>query len=186
VDLALIVGNPNPKSRTLLLAEAVGDAVGAIVSETNRLVIDLIDVASELFDPKSSQVSALTDAVARCDIVIVASPTYKATYTGLLKAFLDRYGTNALAGITAIPVMTGGSLAHSLAPDFTLRPLLVELGASVPTRSLFFVTSEMAELPEIVGNWARDNRVGILGAAQPATRSMRGGSDLDPNVSESQ
>jgi FMN reductase len=117
VDRAIVVGNPNPKSRTLMLAEAVGNAVGMIVGETSRSFIDRIDIAGELFDPKSSQVAALTDAVSQSDFLIVETPAYKATYTGLLKAFLDHYDTNGLAGTIAIPVMTRGSLVHSLAPD---------------------------------------------------------------------
>jgi FMN reductase len=90
-----------------------------------------------MFNWDSAELALLNQKVAESDIVIVASPTYKAAYTGLLKAFLDRCDHNGLAGVTAIPVMTGGSPAHSLAPDMTLRPLLVELGASVPTRSLY-------------------------------------------------
>ena len=55
--------------------------------------------------------------VAAADVVVVASPTYKAAYTGMLKAFLDRYGNNGLAGTVAVPVMTGGWAGHSLAVD---------------------------------------------------------------------
>ena len=164
MELGILVGNPNPKSRTLTLAEALGDAIGPIVGETSRFVIDLVDVADRLFDWKSAAVTALNEAVAGCDLVIVASPTYKAAYTGLLKAFLDRYDTNGLAGTIAIPVMTGGSPAHTLAPDTTLRPLLVELGASVPTRSLYFVSSEMAELPQILDTWVDENHAALTGA----------------------
>ena len=62
--------------------------------------------------------------------MVVASPTYKATYTGLLKSFLDRYGNNALAATTCVPLMTGAAPIHALAPEAYLRPLLVELGAA--------------------------------------------------------
>ena len=42
-------------------------------------------------------------------MIVAASPTYKATYTGMLKAFFDRYGSNGLAGLVAVPLMTGGA-----------------------------------------------------------------------------
>lgn len=166
LEIGIVVGNPNPRSRTLSLAEAVADAVGTIVGETDRFVVDLIDVADQLFAWESSAVAGLVGAVARADILIVASPTYKAAYTGLLKAFLDRFDADGLAGSVAIPVMTGGSPFHSLAPDTTLRPLLVELGASVPTRSLYFVTSDMSELPKSVAAWAEANRVALAGVGR--------------------
>jgi FMN reductase len=66
----------------------------------------------------------------------VASPTYKATYPGLLKSFLDWFSTTGLAGVTVVPVMVGAAAQHALAVKTHLRPLLVELGATVPTRGL--------------------------------------------------
>lgn len=166
MKLTVLVGNPSPKSRTLQLALAVGDAVGRIVGESARTVIDLADHTATVFDFKNAEVGALNTTVASSDFVVVATPTYKAAYTGLLKAFLDRYDTNGLARIVAIPVMTGGSPAHTLAPDITLRPLLVELGASVPTRSLYFMTSQMPQLAEVVQAWAAANEAAIAGAAR--------------------
>ena len=59
--------------------------------------VDLADHASELFDVDSPTIEVLLESVAKSDVVVVASPTYKATYTGLLKAFLDRYPNDALA-----------------------------------------------------------------------------------------
>lgn len=165
MKLTVLVGNPSPKSRTLNLAEALADAIGKVVGETSRTVIDLADVAGQMFDWKDEQVAALNTAVAESDFVIVTSPTYKAAYTGLLKAFLDRYDTNGLAKIVAIPVMTGGSPAHALAPDVTLRPLLVELGASTPTRSLYCMTSQLPEQDQVVAKWMEANSAALAGAA---------------------
>jgi FMN reductase len=166
VKITVLVGNPSPKSRTLGLAEAVADAIAPIVGETSRTVIDLAEVTGSLFDWQNAEVAALNATVAASDIVIVATPTYKASYTGLLKAFLDRYDTNGLSKIVAIPVMTGGSPTHALAPDFTLRPLLVELGASTPTRSLYFMTSQMDQQAEIVQAWVEANLTPLTGAAR--------------------
>jgi FMN reductase len=84
--------------------------------------------------------------------VVVASPTYKATYTGLLKAFLDRFPHQGLGGVTAVPLMLGGSPAHTLAIEHGLRPLLVELGASVPTGGLYVLDSEH-DRPEPYDAW---------------------------------
>ncbi|MEV8610856.1 NAD(P)H-dependent oxidoreductase [Amycolatopsis sp. NPDC051373] len=79
------------------------------------------DHSAEIFAWPSEVMSALTERVAGSDLVVIASPTYKATYTGLVKAFLDRYAAGALAGVTAIPVMTGGSPAPRWASTATSR-----------------------------------------------------------------
>lgn len=73
---------------------------------------------------------------------MVASPTYKATYTGLLKLFLDRFGAGSLASVTAVPLMLGGDMRHSLAPEAFLKLVLAELGASSPTRGLFLLDAD--------------------------------------------
>ena len=165
MKVTVLVGNPQPQSRTRALAEALAEAVAPRVGADGHTTIDLAEVAGRLFDWQDAGVAALNAAVAQPGLVIVASPTYKAAYTGLLKAFLDRYDTNGLAGIIAIPPMTGGSPAHTLAPDVTLRPLLVELGASVPTRSLYVMTSQLAQQAEIIDAWLGVNGAVLTGAA---------------------
>jgi FMN reductase len=157
--VAVVVGNPKEGSRTLGVANAVADAIAGGVSQdgkgdVERLVVDLALHAGQLFDWGADAVSALNAAVAGCEVIVVASPTYKATYTGMLKAFLDRYGTNALTGTVAVPVMTGAAPIHALAPEVHLRPLLVELGASVPTRGLYVVESQLPDLAAVVAGWA--------------------------------
>ena len=72
----------------------------------------------------------------------------------MLKAFLDRYGSNGLAGVVAVPVMTGGWPGHLLAVEVHLRPVLVELGAAVPARGLYVTEPELPELDAVVAKWA--------------------------------
>lgn len=140
--VAVVVGNPKPRSRTYDAALVLADRLGGA-----DLVVDLADHAGELFDWGSQTVSDLVEQVAGSLVVVIASPTYKATYTGLLKAFLDRFPHQGLGGVTAVPLMLGGSPAHSLAVEHGLRPLLVELGASVPTRGLYVLDSAHDDPP---------------------------------------
>ena len=152
---AVVVGNPKAESRTLRVALAVADVVeGRLGGTSDRLVLDLAGVAAELFDPEAQQVNDLVNAVAASDLLIVASPTFKATYTGLLKSFFDRYGSNPLSGSVAVAVMTGAAPIHALAPEVHLRPLLVELGASVPTRGLYVTEQQFGDLDTVIRAWA--------------------------------
>jgi FMN reductase len=167
VKIAVLVGNPKAGSRTLRVASKVADALDGPGAPADRVTIDLADVASELFDSQSAAVSALLDQVASSDLVITASPTYKASYTGLLKAFVDRYGNNSLAATVAVPVMTGAAPIHALAPEVFLRPELIELGATVPSRGLFVTEREFDHVDEVVAEWA-------LRARPVITRALRG------------
>jgi FMN reductase len=157
VKVIALVGNPNPGGRTTRVAEAVAGAVaagaggaGAVEVET----VELATVAPHLFEWGNEEVAALTARVAEADVIVAACPTYKATFTGLLKAFLDNYGNDGLAGCRAVPVMVGAAPNHALAPEVHLRPLLVELGASVPSRGLYVLESDVDRLDEVVGAWA--------------------------------
>lgn len=158
-NVAVVVGNPKPNSRTLRVALAATDALSRpALGSGARSVIDLSQVASELFDPTSKMVNDLIEAVEDSDLVVVASPTYKATYTGLLKSFLDRFSMNALAQTVGVAVMTGASPLHALAPEIHLRPLLVELGACTPSRGLYVTEQQLDDLDAVVENWAESAR----------------------------
>ena len=147
-----VVGNPNRGGRTTTVAERVASRIASLGNGTVE-TIELIDVASELFTGGSASVDELTASVASADAAVFASPTYKAGITGLLKAFLDRYGTDGLAGLVAVPVMLGGAPHHALAVETQLRPVLVELAAVTPTKGLYVVDSELAQLDAQLHSW---------------------------------
>src|SRR5208283_6058298 len=166
--IAVVTGNPKPASRTHGVALAVADALAAEPAPpAAHLVIDLAEQASSLFDWSDAELTRLTAEVAAADIAIFASPTYKAAYTGMLKAFLDRYGSNGLAGTVAVPVMTGGWPGHLLAVEVHLRPVLVELGATVPARGLYVTEPEFGNLDAAVAKWA-ETAVPLIRRALPS------------------
>ena len=139
MSVVVVVGNPKPRSRTFEAAHLVAEK---LAGQTADLSIDLTDLGAALLDGSDSHVAELVNAVKASELTIFASPTYKATYTGLLKLFLDRIAGGALAGVTAVPVMLGGHWQHALASDLLLKPVLVEVGATCPTKGLFLLESE--------------------------------------------
>lgn len=165
LKVSVLIGNPKPQSRTARIATTLAETL--LAPGTYELsVIDLADHAGRLFDWPSEKLAALNREVAESDLLIVASPTYKATYTGLLKAFLDRYPNLGLRGVVAIPVMTGADLRHAMGPEVNLRPLLVELGAIVPTPGLYFVMDQMDKMDSVLADWAEHART-LLDAHLP-------------------
>jgi FMN reductase len=172
--IAVVTGNPKPQSRTHAVARAVADTLGGALGAHRRLEVDLAEHAASLFDWSDPTLTRLTDEVAAADIAIFASPTYKAAYTGMLKAFLDRYGSNGLAGVVAVPVMTGGWPGHLLAVEVHLRPVLVELAATVPSRGLYVTEPELASLDTAVAKWSATATPLITTALPSAPRNPAG------------
>ncbi|MFC7622640.1 NADPH-dependent FMN reductase [Microlunatus sp. GCM10028923] len=154
--VTIVVGNPKPQSRTRRIAETLVDQL--VPSVPDLEVIDLADHVDEIFAWPSEKFATLNARVADSDLVVFATPTYKASYTGLLKAFLDRYPANGLQGVVAIPVFTGADATHSMGPNVNLAPLLVELGALLPGKGLYFIVSQMDQVDEIVAAAAADYR----------------------------
>ncbi|MCS5717840.1 NAD(P)H-dependent oxidoreductase [Herbiconiux sp. CPCC 205763] len=171
LSVTVVVGNPKPESRTRTVAETLVQKLLQPGSYELQ-VIDLADHTAEIFAWPSEPMAALNARVAASDLVVFASPTYKATYTGLLKAFLDRYPANGLAGVTAIPVLTGADLTHSMGPTVNLAPLLVELGAIVPGRGFYFVAGQMDQLDEIVGAAAAQYAANLSRLASVASATV--------------
>jgi FMN reductase len=124
-----------------------------IETGADRVTIDLAPYGAELFDWSSATVRQFADALSAAKLAIVASPTYKATYTGLLKVFLDWFPQTGLAGVVAVPVMVGAGPGHSLAVEVHLRPLLVEIGATVPTRGLYVTEDRFEDLSAVIDEW---------------------------------
>ncbi|GGL18010.1 FMN reductase [Sphaerisporangium melleum] len=151
-----LVGNPRVGSRTLAAAVAAAEAVARRAGhDTAPEVVDLSALGQRLLDPgPSPAVRAALETVAAADVLVVASPTYKATYTGLLKVFLDRLPPGALTGTVALPLLLMGDPRHALAVELHLRPVLAELGAQVPTPGLALLESQFGELDAVLGTWA--------------------------------
>ena len=167
--VGVVVGNPKPRSRTLTVAEAVADAAAgaAGLAGADRTTVDLAELGPRLFDWSSPEVRASVDAIRSCTLAVVASPTYKASYTGLLKSFLDWFSTTDLDGVTVVPVMVGAAPHHALAVEVHLRPVLVELGATLPTRGLYVIEDELGTLNDVVEAWLRDAGPRLRAAAGP-------------------
>ncbi|MCL6563002.1 MAG: NAD(P)H-dependent oxidoreductase [Firmicutes bacterium] len=154
-----VVGNPKPRSRTFRLAELVVQRVAEATSDSEVMVWDLADWGGRLLDWKHPENSNAVATAQGCRWLIVASPTYKASYTGMLKCFLDLFPYRGLASVRAIPMMVGAAMDHQLAVDCHLRPVLLELGASCPTQGLYVSEAELEEDAEkAVARWWEANR----------------------------
>ncbi|MFE0750569.1 NADPH-dependent FMN reductase [Gordonia sp. NPDC058843] len=165
--VSVVAGNPKPASRTLT---AAGLLATSLTGSAPDHVIDVVELGAGLLNWSNASVSHAVDTVAGSDLVVFASPTFKATYTGLLKLFLDHFSTgDGLQDVTAVPLMLGAGPAHYLAPELLLKPVLVELGATVPAAGLYIV-DKLHDDAEAFAPWIdRWGSIVLSSASTPVT-----------------
>lgn len=160
MSTAVVVGNPKPASRTLAAATYVARELSGAEPD---LVVDLATLGAGLLEWQDPTVGTLVEQVTAADLVVFACPTYKGTYTGLLKLFLDRFGADSLTGV-AVPLMLGGGPAHALAPELSLRPVLAEIGGT--TVRGHYVLDSRHDDPEAYAAWLDRVRPVVRGLAR--------------------
>jgi FMN reductase len=123
-----LAASPSPQSRSRELLGSALEHLARAGLGTER--VDLARLPAEALLGRASD-RELDEALAWAQaarVLVIATPVYRATYSGLLKVFFDLLPHGALAGTIVIPIATGGSAAHQLALDHGLRPLVASLG----------------------------------------------------------
>jgi FMN reductase len=137
-----ISGSPSRESKSRrLLAHALTRCAEAGLNTT---LIDLCELPADdlLGRARSAAIADALAAVAGARIVIVGTPVYRASYSGMLKVFFDLFPMDALDGKVAIPIATGGGPAHQLVIDHALRPLLASVGAQVVATGIYAIDAQ--------------------------------------------
>jgi FMN reductase len=143
-------GSPNPSSRSRALLELALASLERQGAGPTRLV-DLARLPADglLARRQDAIVADAIQSVVDAAIVVVSTPVYRATYSGLLKVFFDLLPQDALARKIAIPIATGGGSSHLLAVDHGLRPLLASVGAFVVATGVYGTDAQFrAGVPE--------------------------------------
>ncbi len=154
MHIVALSGSPSASSRsTALLRHALARCAGA-TSHTEILLRDLPAQALLRADLGDPAVRAARDQVLAARVVLVATPIYKAAYSGLLKTFLDLLPQDALRGRSVLALGTGGSTAHLLALDYSLKPVLSALGARHQLDAVYAVDAQLP--PDGAGGYVVD------------------------------
>ena len=149
MSVLLIAGSPSEQSRTAALLEAAGTRLEGRGLQVDRLKVrSLSPQALLLADFGHPSILDAQKRVADASVLVIATPVYKAAYSGILKVFLDVLSQTALKGKTVLPLATGGSPHHMLALDYALRPVLQSLGAKAILPGIYATDSQVILLPE--------------------------------------
>ncbi|WP_150272216.1 NADPH-dependent FMN reductase [Paenibacillus tepidiphilus] len=142
--IVVINGTPSLVSRINAVIEHAESRLseqGLEVARINVAELPAEDLIHTRFE--SEDIVKANGLVAEADAVVVVSPVYKASYTGVLKTFLDLIPQKGLAGKIALPLFMGGSLAHLLTIDYALKPVLSVLGARHILGGVYAVDSQV-------------------------------------------
>jgi FMN reductase len=158
VQLVVVSAGLSEPSSTRLLADRLSDATVTALAHQGRPAemqsVELRtwahDLANHLLTGFPSEgLRAVQARVAAADAVIVVSPIYNASYSGLFKLFFDVLDPEALQGKPVLIAATGGSVRHSLALEHALRPLFSYLRAQVAPTAVFAATEDWASDGEL-------------------------------------
>lgn len=171
-SLAVVTAGLSRPSSTRLLADQLAatsrrelSALGARVETT---VVEVRDHAHDLTDnlltgSRSPNLDAAMGALASADGLIVVTPVFQASYSGLFKSFFDVVDTSALEGKPVLIAATGGTARHTLVLEQALRPLFVYFRAAVVPTAVYaspedWTAAEPGTTPgsigAVVGQWA--------------------------------
>ncbi|MFO1211105.1 MAG: NADPH-dependent FMN reductase [Paenacidovorax caeni] len=145
----LLAGSPSERSRSAALLDAVALRLAVRGVRAEHLHIrNLNPQALLLADTGHHSIVQAVKQVEDANLLVVATPVYKAAYSGVLKVFLDLLPQSALQGKTVLPLATGGSPHHMLALDYALRPVLQSLGAKHILPGIYATDGQVALPPE--------------------------------------
>jgi FMN reductase len=155
-NIVLISGSPSVISRSDGIVKHLRLQLTSLGFDAG--IIDLRDLppADLIYAHYDSEAfSEAKEWIAAAAGVVVATPIYKASYSGILKTFLDILPQNALRGKTVLPIASGGSPGHLLAIDYALKPVLSVLGATDLLQGVYAV-DEQVKLSDTGELWLHD------------------------------
>jgi FMN reductase len=143
MSIVALFGSPSENSRSTALLRHVMACFADGTPRSEIVLRDLPPAALVRADFNDPAIRRAREQVAAARLVLISTPIYKAAYSGLLKSFLDLLPQDGLRGKTALAIGTGGSLAHLLALDYALKPVLASLGARHLLDTVYAVDSQL-------------------------------------------
>lgn len=144
MNVLLLGGSPSAPSTTWRLLQLVGERLAAQGFRTQALHVRELPAVSLLrADARDPAIAQACARLADADAIVVGTPVYKASFSGVLKTFLDLLPQDGLAGKLVLPLATGGSQSHMLALDYALRPVLASLAPRHILPSIYATSEQL-------------------------------------------
>lgn len=144
MSVVFISGSPSADSRSARLLDLARQRVVRAGEATEFISVRDLSTISLLHARfQDEALAAAIRLVETASAVVIATPVYKAAYSGVLKAFLDLLPQTGFSGKTVLPIATAGSPAHTLALDYALRPVIAALGARDVIPGVFAIDTQL-------------------------------------------
>lgn len=164
--LVVVSAGLSVPSSTRLLADRLAAATVEALEDAEVTHVELRALAHQLTDRlltgfAGPELAAAIDAVRRADGLVVVTPVFSASYSGLFKTFFDVLEPGTLDGVPVLVAATAGTARHSLVLDHALRPLFSYLRAVVVPTGVFAATDDFgaaADAADAVGG-ALESRI---------------------------
>jgi FMN reductase len=148
--LVVVSAGLSVPSSTRLLADRLADASREALGEVDIETVELRDLAHQLTDHlltgfPSGDLARAIESVREADGLIVVTPVFSASYSGLFKMFFDVLEPELLDGKPVLVAATAGTVRHSLVLEHALRPLFVYLHAVVVPTGVFAATDDFGD-----------------------------------------
>lgn len=145
--VTIISGSPSEQTRLNGVLEFVVKHF-----EEARLIPEVIHIrnfpAEDLIRANfnSEEIKEANIKIEESTIIVILTPVYKASFTGILKTYLDLLPQNSLENKTILPIAIGGTFGHLLMIDYALKPVLNALGATHILKGAFILDSQVKKL----------------------------------------
>jgi len=159
--LTVLAAGLSQPSSTRLLADRLTDATVSRLREVHGVdvevtVVELRDVAKDVTNNlitgfPSPRLETVIEQVTRADGLIVATPIFSGSYSGMFKSFMDVIDPKSLDGMPVLLGATGGTARHSLALDHALRPLFSYLHAVAVPTGVYAAAEDWGSTSDAVG-----------------------------------
>lgn len=152
--LQVLIGHPAAASRTHRAADMLANDLASVPLLPHRpRTTALGTLADSIHRPGDADVAEAQQQVTAARLLVVATPSYKGSLTGLLKSFLDLVPAGGLRDTVVVPLVTAGSPVHGAQTDRHLRDVLEALDAVLPTRSLVLPERALDDVEGEIDRW---------------------------------
>ena len=148
--LVVVTAGLSDPSSTRLLADLLSAATEAALADRGGVdveVVELRPLAHALTDAlltgfAAGDLARAQESVAAADGLVVVTPVFSGSYSGLFKTFFDVLEPGTLEDTPVLVAATAGTARHSLVLEHALRPLFAYLRAAVVPTAVFAASED--------------------------------------------
>jgi FMN reductase len=144
-NVVIISGSPSNPSRSSAISSYLENTLSKAGKQVGSITVRELPAEDLLFaNFNSPEIKNAQSMIQQAHAVIVVSPVYKASYPGVLKAFLDLIPEKGLVNKVVLPIVTGGTYGHLLSIEYAFKPIFSVLGSQEIINGVFITDSQLS------------------------------------------